>query len=151
MDNIKELTNILLGGMVVICLAWVFAPRTWHFSDTQIIYPVTTSFCNQYNVCDIETFLIPFKIRVDIPKSEVVWMTNDRGMGAWDDCVILDKHNWRCGTQFVSMVNGQLESRHPAVYAISGWNFEGERYLFSFISGWSYRTYWLLSFLPTVK
>lgn len=135
--EIKELTNILLGGIVVICLVWVFAPRTWHFSDTQIIYTVETSSCNQYNVCDVKAFFPPLQVRVDKSKSAVVWMsTSDENLGAWEDCIILDKLNWRCNSPPISMINGYIESRLTSV---------------NYISGWSYRTYWLLSFLPTFK
>ena len=134
LEGLRELTSFLLGVILFVCLAWVVAPRTWYFSNTQIIYTVETTFCNQYNVCDVKTFFDPLKIRVDKSKSEVVWMGET--LGTWRDCVILDKRNWRCNDPSVSMVDGSIESKLPSL---------------SYISGWSYRLYWLLSFLPDLR
>ena len=89
------------------------------------------------NVCDVKAFFPPLQVRVDKSKSEVVWLsTSDENLGAWEDCIILDKLNWRCNSPPISMINGYIESRLTSV---------------NYISGWSYRTYWLLSFLPTFK
>ena len=132
--SIKELTQLLFAGVFALCCVWVVAPRTWYYGDTQIIYTVETTFCNQYNVCDVKTFFDPLKVRVDKSKSEVVWMGET--LGTWRDCVILDKRNWRCNDPSVSMVDGSIESKLPSL---------------SYISGWSYRLYWLLSFLPDLR
>ena len=148
------LARLLLVASVFfvgLCCIWVFAPRSWHYGSTQVIYPVQTSFCNKYKVCDVSNFLDPVKLRVDKNLSQVVWQAIGRGeFGTWDGCAIIDKHNWRCG-EVVSMVNGLLESRHPSVHFATGGDWENTDTPLSYISGWSYRLYWLLSFLPDLR
>ena len=148
---LKEVTRLIIIALLTLCCFWILVPRTWHYGDTNIIYPVKTASCNQYNVCDVEHFLEPVKLRVNEVQSKVVWLKGRTGeIGTWDECAIIDKLNWHCGG-VASMTNGRFESRHPSVHFVSGGDWDDIKTPLSYISGWSYRLYWLLSFLPDLR
>jgi hypothetical protein len=117
--------------------AWVLLPRTFYFDNNIMVYSLETSFCNDYNVCNVERFFAPLKLRVDVLKSEVVWLDTDSGqLGSWDQCTIADKENWTCANSTMKMVDGQLQSVTPNV---------------QHPPGYVYRLYWLASFLPDIR
>lgn len=125
--------KVFVYGLVALVL-WVFLPRTWHFGDEVLIYPVELGVCSPYGVCDVEKFYSPLKLRVDEKQSQVVWLDTESGaIGSWRGCTIADKENWHCSAP---------------LYAMSGGSFADQGSGREYISGWSYRLYWLLSFLP---
>jgi hypothetical protein len=133
----KESFTGLIFLTLTALIAWVFLPRTVHFSETLIIYPVEIVHCNKNGVCDVAQFFPTTKIRVDKMNRQVIWMSSADGMvGVWSDCSIIDKSNWTCSSPTMKMIDGKMESLQPEL-----------RYL----SGWSYRLHWLGSLLPDLR
>ena len=117
--------------------AWVFFPRTFYFGDKVILYSLETSFCNDYNVCDVKQFFPPLTLRIDKQKSQIVWLNPDDGnLGTWTGCIIADNENWMCSFPMARMVDGALQSDNPNI---------------QFTPGYVYRLYWLASFLPELR
>ena len=132
-DFLKTVFGLALAGL----FAWVFLPRTFFFDDKVIMYSLETSFCNDYNVCDVKQFFPPLTLRVDKQKSEVVWLNPEDGkMGKWTECTIADKKNWMCSFPMMRMVDGALQSDNPNI---------------QHPSGYVYRLYWLANFLPDLR
>ena len=132
-DFLKTVFGLALAGLC----AWVFFPRTTYFDDKVILYSLETSFCNEYNVCDVKQFFPPLTLRVDKQKSEVVWLNpNDGSLGTWTGCTIADKENWTCNLPTLRMVDGSLQSNNSGI---------------QFPPGYVYRLYWLASILPDLR
>lgn len=130
----EEFLGKVFGFALLALAAWIFLPRTFYYGDNIMAYSLETSFCNDYNVCDVKQFYPPLKLRVDTQKSEVVWLDSDNDkMGVWTGCTIADKENWVCLYPEIRMVDGYLQSDSPNI---------------QHPAGYIYRAYWLASFLP---
>ena len=133
----KDMLESIAPFAIFILVVWLFAPSSFAFSDNVKVYPVKLKFCNQFSVCDVSEFLPVIQLRVDTSKSEVVWRaTNNNQIGVWQNCTIADKYNWDCSSPIGTMKDGYLLSSDPDI---------------KYISGWSYKLYWLISFLPSLR
>lgn len=131
------LGRLFLFSFLIPLSAWIFIPRTLYYGDYIMVYPVEMGFCNQQGGCDVKQFLTPVKLRVDPPKAQVVWLNTENGeVGSWLGCTIAEKENWACSSPVLKMSDGYLISDQSNL---------------KYLSGWWYRTLWLLSFLPDLR
>lgn len=123
----------ITAGVIIVFALWLFLPRGFS-EDKNELYSFEASRCNGYWVCDVSKVFPSISLRINTNESKIIWLDNGSGeIGNWVGCTIADKNNWNCQSPTTRMLNGVFQSENENVH---------------FVSGYVWRIYWLLSFLP---